>query len=835
MNKRSTDNEKESPDYEPSIIEQKWKAKWYENNLYKAEDFSEKPKKYILAELPYPSGKSLHIGHALRYTVPEVYSRYLRMCGYNVLFPMGWDSFGLPTEGYALKTGKTPQEVTQELTASYKEAMQGMGYGIDWDREFATSNPDYYKWTQWLFLKFYEHGLAELKEMPVWWCEELGNLADEEVLTDENGNKISERGSHPVKKKLFKQWVLKIPEYAEKLLEGLDETDFPDHIKTAQINWIGKTEGCNAKFPLKTTVGDVSDIEVYTTRPDTIYGVTFLALAAEHPYTKALIEAAENTDELVEYVNKAKNLSDLEKQTLKEKTGLRLEGVFASHPFEDVKRDIPVYIGNYVLMETGTGAVMGVPAHDERDFDFATKYGLDVLPVIKPQEGEAQAKEAYVEKGVLVNSGRFDGLSSDQAIPQIIEYITKLGMGHKATNYRIRDWVFSRQHYWGEPIPVVYKEDGTAEPLVSTDNDEEVHAKLPLELPESMEYSPTDEGEPPLSREERWVNTVDSEGNPAKRETQTMPTWAGSSWYYLRYIDPRNDEEFCSKDKLDYWLPVDRYFGGAEHTTVHLLYSRFWHNFFHDIGLVPTKEPYQWRMNGGLLLAEDGRKMSKRYGNVVEPQYLVDSYGADATRMALCFLGPYTDTYPWNSSTIKATWKLLNTIYSLKGRVCPGVKDPALEKLFHRTIKNVTEMLEDLKANTVVSQIMILVNELKNKQEIDEGLWKDFIKLIAPLAPFIAEELWQDINELDQWAPESSVHLQPWPKYDEGLARRDSFRIGVQVDGKIRGEVEVERGDSEEDVRKRVLAMEDINAYVENKIISRFIYIPNKIVSIVTK
>ncbi len=817
-------------DYNPAKIEEKWKKAWYSCNLYKAEDFSDKPKKYILAELPYPSGKSLHIGHAMRYTIPEVYSRFLRMQGNNVLFPMGWDSFGLPTEGFALKEDKTPQEITEQLKTDYKKAMQDMGYAIDWDREFATSDPETYKWTQWLFLKFYEHGLAELKEMPVWWCKELGNLADEEVLTDRDGNKISERGDYKVEKKLFRQWVLKIPEYAEKLLEGLEKTDFPEHIKNAQVNWIGKTTGCNVRFEILAKNGDFSKkAEVYTTRVDTLFGVSFIVLAAEHPLVEELLDQCENKGEVLEYVNWAKNLSDMDKQTLKEKTGVCLKGLTAKHPFESVEREIPVFIGNYVLMETGTGVVMGVPAHDERDFEFAKKYNLEVIPVIKGPTEELP----YTEEGKMVNSGEFDELSNAEGAEKITEALEKLGKGHKATNYKIRDWVFSRQHYWGEPIPLIYKENGGPEPVVKTEDMDKVHVKLPVVLPYSTEYTTTDGGEPPLARNLEWVKTVDSQGNPATRETQTMPTWAGSSWYYLRYLDPHNNEEFANAEKLKYWLPVDKYFGGAEHTTVHLLYSRFWHKFFYDIGLVPTEEPYQYRMNGGLLLASDGRKMSKRFGNVVEPQLLIENYGADATRMALCFLGPYTETYPWNDNVIKSTWRLLKTIYELKDKVSDAAVEPCVEKLLHKTIKNVTQMLTDIKMNTAVSQIMILTNELKKQKAINRQIWADYIKILAPIAPFLAEELWQDHNGWDEWRPENSVHLQDWPQFNPELAKDDMVSLGIQINGKIRDEIELELDAPEVEVKKAVLEKEGVKRYIEGNEIKKFIYVPNKIISIV--
>jgi leucyl-tRNA synthetase len=761
------------------------------------------------------------------------------MQGYNVMFPMGWDSFGLPTEGFALKEGKTPQEVTEDLKVAYRKAMQRMGYAIDWDREFATSDPEIYKWTQWLFLKFYENGLAELKKMPVWWCKELGNLADEEILTDKEGNKVSERGGYKVEKKLFRQWVLKIPLYAEKLLKGLESVDFPEHIKNAQVNWIGKTSGCIVKFDIFSKGSDFSQkAEVYTTRPDTLYGVTFIVLAAEHPLVEVLAAKATNREDVAKYISKVKNLSDMDKQTLKEKTGICLKGLFAKHPFSEVSREIPIYIGNYVLMETGTGIVMGVPAHDDRDFAFAIKYSLDIIPVIKPglaDPANSEQKAVYLGEGLTINSGEFNNLPNQETGEKILEKLENTDKGHKATNYKIRDWVFSRQHYWGEPIPLIYKQDGDVEAVAETKNAEEVNKKLPVELPCSTEYEPSETGEPPLSKVKDWVMTYDKEGNPAQRETQTMPTWAGSSWYYLRYIDPHNSKEFADQEKLKYWLPVDKYFGGAEHTTVHLLYSRFWHRFLYDMGLVPTEEPYLWRMNGGLLLASDGRKMSKRFGNVIEPQLLIENYGADATRMALCFLGPYTETYPWNENIIKSAWRLLNTIYGLREKVLECTTDPAMKKLLHKTIKNITEMLENIKMNTAVSQIMILTNALKKQKAISKEVWTEFLKLLAPLAPFLAEELWQEVHEYKEWTPENSIHAQEWSKYDPELAREDTICLGIQINGKIRDQIALSPDEAEDTVKELVFSKDLVKKSLEGKNIKKFIYIPHKIISIVTE
>jgi leucyl-tRNA synthetase len=952
--------------YDFKKIEDAWKSKWFDDNVYAAEDNSNKPKKYILAELPYPSGKMLHVGHAMRYTIPEMYSRFLRMQGFNVMFPMGWDAFGLPTEGFALKQKKTPQEITAELAVNYKKAMQDMGYAFDWDREINTTDPKMYKWTQWLFLKFYEHGLAQLKEMPVWWCKELGNLADEEILTDEDGNKISERGSHRVERKMFKQWVMKLPEYAEKLLEGLEEVEYPEHIKTAQKNWIGKSEGTQIRFDVEAENGkSVSGIEAFTTRADTLFGVTFIALAPEYKVeinkkdrhewleetggktTNSLeilkfIEKCqiENLEEVRKYTNKAKNLSDMEKQTVKEKTGILVKGIYAIHPLTGER--LPIYITNYVLIDYGTGAVMGVPAHDKRDHEFALKYGIDIPQVIKPTfaayliiekslpkekvkeleayggvkiekvsadwgkfyrvsvpiekeesfgeflkenlirksannspwyadstgttnkvvfpdkiidvstvEGMAEFKDyglsvgipkeqlditikPHTQKGTLINSGEFDGLTSQDAIEKITTKLAELGHGEKKTTYKVRDWVFSRQHYWGEPIPTVYKESGEAEAIVSTENMKAVHETLPLELPYSTDYEPMEDGSAPLARMPEWVQTKDAAGNPATRETQTMPTWAGSSWYYIRYIDPKNEKEFCSMEKMKYWLPVDHYFGGSEHTTVHLLYSRFWHRFFYDIGIVPTKEPYQKRTNGGLLMAADGKKMSKRLGNVVEPGELIKKYGADATRMAIAFLGPYTETYPWNEGCIRATSNLLATIDTLRERVAKEAEsDTTVIKAYHKMVGNITRMMENRKMNTGVSEIMIFVNEIKGKKTIGADIWNGFVRVLAPFAPFVAEDLWQELKSYKEWKLGNSVHLQEWPKFDAEIVKEEFITIPVQINGKVRAEIEINAEEDEKSVREKVMKNEKVQEWIGEKEIKRFMYVSGKIVSLV--
>ncbi len=810
-------------------IEARWKEHWYNDNIYKAVDFSEKPKKYILAELPYPSGPYLHAGHMMRYTMPDVYSRYLRMNGYNVMFPMGWDAFGLPTEGYALKTGKTPQEVTAELSAGYKQAAQDFGYSIDWDREITTSDPKYYKWTQWLFLKFFENGLAVQEEMPVWWCKELGVLAEEEVLTGKNGEKYSERGSHPVERKMFKQWVLKIPEYAEKLISGLEETDFPDYIKTAQINWIGKSVGAEVDF--KNENGKT--IKVFTTRIDTIYGASAVIISPEYENLREFV-AEEKKDEVATYVKSAKQKSEMERIAIqKDKTGV-FTGTYVINPFSGEK--CPVWVADFVLTTYGTGAIMCVPGHDERDHAFCLKYGLEIKQVVSPADGSpVNVQETpFTEYGISVNSGEYSGKTTDEAVMEMTQKAEKEGFGNFKINYKLRDWVFSRQRYWGEPIPVVYKEDGSIEAVVDSNNLSEVHKKLPIELPYTKDYQPSEDGSAPLARLEEWVNTIDSKGHPAKRETETMPTWAGSSWYYIRYCDPNNDKEFANYDILKYWLPVDKYFGDGGHTTAHLLYSRFWHKFFFDLNLVPTPEPYKWRMTGGLLLGPDGQKMSKSRGNIVIPKDIIEKFGADACRLYLCFIGPYDETYPWDDHGVKATRRFIDNVFLLSEKV-KDTPDAGkeLEKPYHTMVKKVTEMCENLKMNTCVSEFMIFANAAKKVETISSEQWEGFIKLIAPFAPFAAEELWHDINKFTSWDKNNSVHFQEWPKYDSSKLSEDVITIPVQINGKVRAEIEIPNGAEEEKVKNIALSNSSIENYTKNKNIIKNIYIPGKILNIV--
>jgi leucyl-tRNA synthetase len=816
--------------YNHSEIEKKWKDKWYETNLYEAKDFSTKPKKYILAEFPYPSGKNLHAGHMMRFTLPDVYSRYLRMKGFNVMFPMGWDAFGLPAENYAVKTGINPAITTKEIIEDYRKSIYTMGYSVDVNREINTTDPKYYKWTQWIFLKFYKAGLAEYKEMPIWWCEKLRTvLSDEEVLTDKDGNKISERGEHPVERKMLKQWVLKIPAYAERLIQGLNDVDFPDAIKNAQTNWIGKSVGMIIDYVIEGTNEKVS---VFTTRPDTNFGATFVVLAPEHPLALK-ITTQENLEAVKSYIEKTSKKSELERLTeVKDKTGV-FTGSYAINGLNGEK--LPIYLADYALLNFGTGAVVGVPGHDKRDFLFAQKFALPVKRVVVGKDGDASEitslAQVQEDEGKIINSDFLDGMEINNAIDKICDHIIKKGCGERHTTYRIRDWVFSRQRYWGEPIPVIHKEDGTIEPLCDPDEPIEVKNSLPLILPDVPDFNPTPDGLSPLEKNVEWLNVKDKNGKPARRETNTMPNWAGSSWYYIRYCDPANDSEFANFDILKYWLPVDKYFGGAEHTTMHLLYSRFWHQFLFDNKLVPTPEPYAWRINGGLLLGPDGKKMSKSKGNVVEP---VEKFGADALRMFICFLGPYEDTYPWNDNGMKATSKLLITVYGLKSKVNKDVKDSEeVLKAYNIMVKNVTGMFENLKMNTAVSELMIFVNNIKNVETIGIDVWKGFIKVLAPMAPFIAEELWQEINGNAAWTVENSVHVQSWPTFDEKLTTEDVITLAIQINGKVRSQIKVPADIKEEELRK--LAVEDpkIANHLAGKEIRKFIYIPGKIISIV--
>lgn len=804
--------------YDHTKIENSWKTKWFADNIYEAVDFDKRPKRYVLAELPYPSGKFLHAGHMMRYTVPEIYSRFLRMRGFNVMFPMGWDAFGLPAETFAIKNGITPREAIDNAKLEYKNSMQDMGYGIDWAREFTTSEPEYYKWTQWIFLKLWEKGLVEVQEMPAWWCQELGVLADEEVIPDPDnpGQKISERGGYKVERKQTKQWVLKITAYADKLIEGLGDVNYPDSIKNAQRNWIGRKEGITIEYPV---VDTPDTLKCFTTRPETNYGATFIALSPEHEFTQKLV--SQNL-QIAEYVSKAAQKSDLERMENKDKSGV-FTGFYALNRLTDKK--MPIWVSDYVLDHYGTGALVGVPAHDKRDFEFASKFELAIIQVVQPLN--EPFVNFYEGDGTCINSGILNGMPTAEAAEKVSTHLEKKRWGSKSVTYKLRDQIWSRQRYWGDPIPLIHTQSGRIEP----------NTNLPVILPDITKEQAEKAKElnefPPLNEFLGWSDTIDSDGNKAQKEVDTMPTWAGSNWYYLRYIDPNNQAAFANAEKLKYWLPVDKYFGGSEHTTVHLLYSRFWHRFLYDNELVPTKEPYAARLNGGLLLGPDSRKMSKRWGNVIDPKDLIQNYGADATRTYIAFIGPYTETFPWDNNGIKACYRFLKNIHTLSSKISDAPDDLPVLKAFHKMVKNVTEMLTDLKMNTGVSELMIFVNVLKRAQHINKDTFLGFLKVLAPFAPFLAEDLWQSLNGFASWQKEQSIHLQSWPEFDSQYILEEYLTIPVQINGKLREQVRVISGASEAEIKEAVFGLEKVKSAINGKELKNYIYVPGKIVNIV--
>lgn len=805
--------------YKHEIVEKKWRTIWEKYHLYKATDFDKREKKYILAEFPYPSGSKLHVGHCFRYTMPDIYSRVLRMKGYNVLFPIGWDAFGLPTENYAIKTGENPKDTTKKNIGIYREQLKMMGYSFDWNREVNTTDPNYYKWTQWIFLKLYENGLAQLKEEPVWWCEDLKTvLANEEVLDGPDGEKISERGGKRVERRMMKQWVLKITEYADKLIEGLYTVDYPKSIIDAQINWIGKSNGARVRF-LTDETG--IPIEIFTTRVDTIFGATFIALSPEYPDIEKFIKE-DYKSKVGEYITKAKNKTEVERMQNKEKTG-EFTGSYAINPFNEGK--IPIYIADFILPGYGTGAIMGVPAHDSRDYEFATKFNIPIKRVINPIGQESSQQMPFENEGILINSQGYNGKTSHDAGEEMLQWIEDTKIGKRETNYKLRDWIFSRQRYWGEPIPLIHKKNGEIE---------EVEEKeLPLELPDIEDYKPTSDGLSPLAKIKDWVEIKDENNKIiGLRETNTMPNWAGSCWYYLRYIDPKNDKEIASKKLMDYWLPVDKYFGGGEHTTLHLLYSRFWHRFLYDIGVVNTQEPYKFRRNTGLVLGPDGQKMSKSIGNVINPDQEIEKYGADALRIYICFIGPYDGTVTWQEAGLAACRKLVEDIYTIHKKVSDIADDHKIKESINIMVKNITDDIEIFHMNTAISEIMIFINLLKKETKVSKDTWKIFLRCIAPFAPFITEELWQDINGNKEWTEGNSIHLQPYPEYDPKLESKQ-ITIPIQINGKFRGVIEIQRGESEEEIKKQIYNNRKVSDYLENKDIKNFIIVKDKIVNII--
>ena len=804
--------------YSPKKIEKKWQDIWDENKAFAATNDYTKPKYYALVEFPYPSGQGLHVGHPRPYTALDIVARKRRMQGYNVLYPMGWDAFGLPTENYAIKNKIHPKIVTKNNVAHFKDQLKSLGYSFDWDREINTTDPQYYKWTQWIFLKLFKAGLAYKKEMPINWCTSCKvGLANEEVV-----NGVCERCGSEVVRKVKSEWMLKITEYADKLIKDLDDVDYIEKVKVSQKNWIGRSEGGEVDFSIK----DKEDkLRIYTTRPDTLFGVTYMVVSPEHPVIDKYKDEIGNWDAIVEYREMAARKSDFERTELaKDKTGICIDGLTAINPVNG--KEIPIWISDYVLMSYGTGAIMAVPAHDQRDWEFAKKFDLPMIQVVAGKDGaEVNLEEAAftdVATGVLVNSDFLNGLEVKDAKVKMLEFLTEKGIGEKKVNYKLRDWVFSRQRYWGEPIPIVECEKCGYVPI-----DESL---LPLELPEVDSYMPTDNGESPLAAMTGWVNTTcPCCGGPAKRETDTMPQWAGSSWYFLRYTDPTNTEALASKEALKYWLPVDWYNGGMEHTTLHLLYSRFWHKFLYDQGVVPTKEPYQKRTSHGMILGENGEKMSKSRGNVVNPDDIVNEYGADTLRTYVLFMGDYGAATPWSDSSVKGCKKFLDRVAGLTDILSEEPVSEELEMKIHRTIKKVSSDIENLKFNTAIASLMTLINEITAEGHIGKEDLSIFIKLLSPFAPHLCEEIWEFLGG------EGLLAVAPWPVYDEGKTVAKTVEIGVQVNGKVRGTVVLPNGCDKEKAFEIAKADERIASFLEGKNLIKEIYVPNKIVNFVAK
>ncbi|WJQ10009.1 leucine--tRNA ligase [Geobacillus stearothermophilus] len=796
-------------------IEQKWQDYWEKNKTFRTPDDDDKPKFYVLDMFPYPSGAGLHVGHPEGYTATDILARMKRMQGYNVLHPMGWDAFGLPAEQYALDTGNDPAEFTQKNIDNFRRQIKSLGFSYDWDREINTTDPNYYKWTQWIFLKLYEKGLAYMDEVPVNWCPALGTvLANEEVI---NGR--SERGGHPVIRKPMRQWVLKITAYADRLLEDLEELDWPESIKEMQRNWIGRSEGAEIEFAVD---GHDETFTVFTTRPDTLFGATYTVLAPEHPLVEK-ITTPEQKPAVDAYLKEIQSKSDLERTDLaKEKTGV-FTGAYAIHPVTGER--LPIWIADYVLMGYGTGAIMAVPAHDERDYEFAKTFHLPIKEVVA---GGNIEKEAYTGDGEHINSEFLNGLNKQEAIDKMIAWLEEHGKGRKKVSYRLRDWLFSRQRYWGEPIPIIHWEDGTMTPVPEDE--------LPLVLPKTDEIKPSGTGESPLANIEEWVNVVDPKtGKKGRRETNTMPQWAGSCWYYLRYIDPHNDKQLADPEKLKKWLPVDVYIGGAEHAVLHLLYARFWHKFLYDLGVVPTKEPFQKLFNQGMILGENNEKMSKSKGNVVNPDDIVESHGADTLRLYEMFMGPLEASIAWSTKGLDGARRFLDRVWRLfvteNGELNPNIVDePAndtLERVYHQTVKKVTEDYEGLRFNTAISQLMVFINEAYKAEQMKKEYMEGFVKLLSPVCPHIGEELWQKLGHTD------TIAYEPWPAYDETKLVDDVVEIVVQINGKVRSRLHVPADLPKEALEERALADEKIKEQLEGKTVRKVIAVPGKLVNIV--
>lgn len=800
--------------YDYARIEKKWQDIWDEKQTFAAKDDYSLPKFYGLVEFPYPSGQGLHVGHPRSYTAIDIVCRKKRLEGYNVLYPMGWDAFGLPTENYAIKNHIHPAAVTEKNIKNFKRQLKSLGFSFDWSREINTTDPSYYKWTQWIFLQLYKHGLAYKKKMSVNWCTSCKCvLANEEVV---NGH--CERCGSEVVHREKSQWMLKITDYAEKLLDGLNNVDFIERVKTQQRNWIGRSYGTQVKFTAST--GD--EFEIFTTRADTLFGVTYMVMSPEHPLIEKWACEIENIDEVRAYQQAAAKKSDFERTELaKDKTGVRLKGVTAVNPVN--KKEVPIFISDYVLISYGTGAIMAVPAHDQRDWEFAKKFGLPITEVVEGGEDVQQAPFTDCGSGRLVNSGFLDGLSVEDAKKAMQKWLSENDLGYVKTNYKLRDWVFSRQRYWGEPIPMVYCEKCGWVPLPESE--------LPMVLPNVESYEPTDNGESPLAKMTDWVNTICPHcGDHAVRETDTMPQWAGSSWYFLRYCDPHNDREFASKEALEYWCPVDWYNGGMEHTTLHLLYSRFWHRFLYDIGEVPNPEPYRKRTSHGMILGENGEKMSKSRGNVVNPDDIVRDYGADTMRVYEMFIGDFEKAAPWSQSSIKGSKRFLDRVWALSDMLTDGEGfRKELESAFHRTIKKVTEDIEGLKMNTAIAALMSLLNDIQATGSITGGEYRVYLTLLNPFAPHMTEELWQ----LSGF--EGMLNEAEWPVFDEAKCAESTVEIAIQVNGKIKARINVPADISSADAVLLAKRNEAVASLIAGKTIVKELYVPKKLVNIVVK
>ena len=803
--------------YDFTAIEQKWQRKWGETKPFTAVTGDPRPKFYGLIEFPYPSGQGLHVGHARPFTAMDIICRKKRMQGYNVLFPMGFDAFGLPTENYAIKNHVHPAIVTKQNIANFTKQLHMLGYSFDWDRVIDTTDPSYYKWTQWIFLQLFKKGLAYKASMPVNWCTSCKCvLANEEVVEG-----VCERCGSPVIRKEKSQWMLAITKYADRLIDDLDDVDYIERVKIQQRNWIGRSEGTEVRF----TATNGADLTVYTTRCDTLFGVTYMVLSPEHPYLKEWKDQIANWDEVEAYLAAAARKSDMERTELsKEKSGVRLQGIEAVHPVTG--KHLPLFVSDYVLMGYGTGIVMGVPGHDQRDWDFATKFGLPIIEVVK---GGDVSKAAFVLKddtGVMVNSDFLNGLTVKEAIPAMKKWVTEKGIGHPKTNFKLRDWVFSRQRYWGEPIPLVNCEKCGWVPLPESE--------LPLLLPEVESYELTDDGESPLSKMTDWVNTTcPCCGGPAKRETDTMPQWAGSCWYFLRYMDPHNDKALASKEALEYWSPVDWYNGGMEHTTLHLLYSRFWHKFLYDIGVVPTKEPYAKRTSHGMILGEGGEKMSKSRGNVVNPNDIVAQYGADTMRLYIMFVGDFEQAATWSTKAVAGCKRFLDRVWNLAESASESYElTPANEAILHKTIKKVTEDIESLKMNTAIAAMMTAVNEL-TANGVTRGDLKILLQLLNPFAPHITEELWESLGFAEKTG--KMCCQSDWPVYDESKTVAKTVEMAIQVNGKMKGTVTMPADSEEADVVAAALAVDKVKKATEGMQVVKTILVKNRLVNLIVK